>query len=456
MKAESNTKTGKNTSKGIISDMKTINYTLILLLFIVISASGQEVKTYTLDEAISTAYKNNSELINARLDKLKADRKVSEVYSENLLPTITLNSTFSRAFKKQVFDIFGQRFEVGTDNTFINTLSLTQSIPVLGTPVFQGIRIAEYYSVLQEEIVSGVETRVRADVKKSFYNVLFLKEVLKTQSENLSNAESNLEVVQKRYDNGVATEFDLLRAKVTVENIKPRISESQENLIIGKKYLKNSIGQKDDTEIDVLGKLEFDSTEVFGNTDDLINKIAESNVSVRQLNINRNINSELLAVDKANYLPKLYVFGQYNLQSAEDDGRSFTDYRYFSVINAGIGLTWDLNLFRNTHKKKQSELELKKTDETIRDVKNKLKLLSQSIIFKIESSKKRIIATNETVKLARRGFELAQLSYQNGAVNQIDVLDAQLQLSSSQLAFYQAVYDYLLAKIELEELLEKK
>lgn len=241
-----------------------------------------------------------------------------------------------------------------------------------------------------------------------------------------------------------------------MENLKPPVAEAENNLTITKKVLKNAIGIKDNKDVDATGTLTFDSTEFYGNTEDLINKIANDNVSVRQLNINQSINRQLLSIDNANYLPKLYLFGQYNIQAAEDDGRSFTNYRYFNVINAGIGLNWDLNFIRNTYKKKQTEIDIKKTDETISDVKQKLRLGAQSIILKMEEAKNKVRASQETVKLAERGYELAALSFKNGVVNQIDVIDAGTQLSNSKLSYYQAIVEYLNAKADLEELLERK
>ena len=433
----------------------------IISLFVLVSGfvNAQDtvaLRVYTLDDAIFTAKNNNTSLVNAKLDRLKAEKKVSEVYSENLLPTMTLSSQYVRAFKKQVFDIFGQRFSIGTDNSIINSLQVSEPIPVLGTPVFQGIRIAEYYSNLQNEFVNSAEAKVTADVKKAYYNVLFMKEVMNVRKLNLNNAVDNYEVVEKRYKNGTSTEFDFLRAKVTMENLKPPVIESENNLTITKKVLKNAIGLKDEKDVDVTGTLTFDSTVYYGSTKDVINKIAENNVSVRQLRINQDINKQMLSIDKANYLPKMYVFGQYNIQAAEDDGRSFTNYRYFNVINAGIGLNWNLNFVRNSFKVKQSEIDIKKTDETLSDVKQKLRLASQSIILKMDEAKNKVKATEQTVKLAERGYELATLSFKNGVVNQIDVIDAGTQLSNSKLAYYQAIVEYLNAKAELEELLERK
>ena len=428
---------------------------LVLIIFTGCSAFSQNKKDYTLSEAINEAMKNNSDLINARFEKNKALEKVSQVYDENLVPTFTLSSQYIRTFKKQAFEIFGQRYEIGTDNTINHTFNISEPLPFLGTPVFSGIMAAKYYANLQNENVAMIQAKVKTNVKKAFYNVLFLKQVEEVNNKSLQNAQDNLTIVEARYRNGVNTEFDFLRAKVKVETLKPTLSQSENNLTIGKKLFKNVIGIKTDEDIDAVGLLTYDSTEVFGSTDDILKAIADRNVSIRQLNLSKSINKELLNIDKAGYLPKFYLFGQYQLSAMEDDGRGFSNYRFFSVANAGIGLSWDLNFFRNTFKTRQSEIEIKKTDETILDVKQKLRISGQNTILSMEDAKKRIIAQSETIKLAERGFELATISFKNGVLNQIDVLDAELTLNQTRLAYLQAIFDYLNAKADLEGLLEK-
>ncbi|MCX7833005.1 MAG: TolC family protein [Ignavibacteria bacterium] len=430
---------------------------LIIFSFLIIaSAYTQEVKVFTLREAINEAFRNNTELVNARYDKLIADYKVTQTYNESLIPSLNVRSVYSRAFKKQVFDIFGQKFEVGTDNTINTTLELSQPIPILGTPIFQGINIAKYYSKLSTENVNALEAKVATEVKKSFLSVLLLKEVVEVNKKSLQNAQDNLNVVEIRYRNGTVTEFDYLRAKVKVESIKPELSKAESNLTLSKKNLKNTIGLKTDEDIDVVGSLIYDSTEFTMSIDDIINKMLDNNVSLRLLRINRQINEELLSIDEASYLPKFYVFGQYTLYAGENDTRKFFRYRYYNVVNAGIGMQWSFNLFTNPFKKSQTILEIKKTDEKIVDIKEKLKIQAQSIILRMEDAKKRINAQKETVNLAERGYELAKISFKNGVINQIDVLDAELTLTQSKLAYLQAVYEYLVAKAELEGLLEIK
>jgi len=435
-------------------------YINLILFAILIFFSGdvrsQQKRIITsVEQAISLAMKDNSDVINARYDQMIAEEKVSEVYSENLLPTITLNSNYSRSFKKQVFDIFGEKIEIGSDNALTTTLNATEPIPVLGTPVFSGIRIAEYYSKIQQENVESVENDVRNTVKNSYFGVLLSKAVVDVNEITYTNAQENFRVVESRFRNGVATEFDFLRARVKVENVRPVLLKSERDFEISKKLFSNAIGLKVNDEIEILDSLQYDSTEVWESTDVMIDRISEEYVTVRQLKLNKKISQELVNVDKANYLPKLFLFGQYSLISQENDGQSLTNYRFFNTLNAGLGLSWDLNLFRNSYKVAQSEIEVKKSEEQIRDVKQKLKLRSESAIIALEDAKQRILSTKETVTLAERGLELANKSYIEGVLNQIDVQDAELTLYNSRLGYYQAVFDYQIAKSELEKLLEK-
>lgn len=431
------------------------SFIIITVLFVVTGCYSQNKIVVNLNDALNLAMKNNSELAVAKMEKLKAEYKVSEVYAENLFPNITFSSRYVRSFKKQVLDIFGQRFELGSDNSLANTLDISEPIPILGTPVFTGVRIAQLYSRIQDENVKQVESKIRSDVKKSFYNVLLLNEVIEVNQKSLSNAEENLRVVDARYKAGVAMEFDFVRAKVKVETIKPQLEQAKNNYEISKKLLKNNIGLKTADELDVSGKLQYDSVEVFGSMDNIVAKIANENVAIRQLKIGKLINDELIDVDQSNFMPKLYIFGQYSLQAAENDDRGLSKYRFFNILTAGVGLSWDLNFLSHKYKEEQSIIESKKSEEQIANVRERLKTQAESVWLRLEDAKNRIIAQKETVGQAERGLELARISFLSGVLNQIDVIDAELILSQVRLAYLQAIYDYLNARTDLEQLLEK-
>lgn len=429
----------------------------LIVIFVQTTFASAQNKTViaSADDAILLAMKSNAELSKAKIDEMKAASKVSEVYSENLVPTTNLNMIFTRSFKKQVLNIFGETFEIGSDNSILTQIEITEPIPILGTPVFSGIRIAEHFQNIQRENVKRVEADIKNNVKKAYYSVLLSQSVYDLNIVTQKNAEENLKVVDGRYRNGVATEFDLLRAKVKLENILPNVSRSERNVEISRKALAKTMGFDISENLEVLGELGFDSTEVMENTSTIVRKITDENVLVRQLTLSKKINEELVKVDNANYLPKIFLFGNWTNSSNENDGTAINGYRFFNTLNAGLGLTWNLNLFRNSFKKEQSVLEVKKSDEEIRDIKQTLKLTSESAIIALDDARQRIISQRSTVDLAQRGVDLANKSYLAGVITQIDVLDAELSLYQSRLGYLQAIYDYQVAKSELEKLLEK-
>lgn len=435
---------------------KIILSTAVSLLLVTADANSQTGKVImSADDAIAVAMRNNAELEKAKLDELKAATKVSEVYSENLVPTADLRVLYTRSFKKQVITIFGETFEVGSDNAVVTSLNVTEPIPILGTPVFSGIRIAEYYEGVQKENVKRVEAEIKNNVRKAYYGVLLSEAVHELNLQTQRNAEENLKVVDGRYRLGVATEFDQLRARVKLENILPSVSRSERNLEISKKVLAKSMGIGVSDSIDVRGELGYDTTEVKISSVALVRKITDGNVLVRQLTLSKKINEELVRVDNASYWPKFFLFGNWTNTSNENDGTSIGGFRFFNTLSAGIGFSWDLNLFRNSYKKEQSQLEVRKSEEELRDTKDLLKLTSESAFIALDDARQRIISQRSTMELAEKGVDLANKSYIAGVLTQIDVLDAELSLYQSKLGFLQAVYDYQVAKAEIQKLLEE-
>ena len=66
-----------------------------------------------------------------------------------------------------------------------------------------------------------------------------------------------------------------------------------------------------------------------------------------------------------------------------------------------------------------------------------------------------IRATKKAVESARENFRLAQGRYQVGVGSIIEVTDAQVQLSRTELRFVQALYDYRTTEARLDKAVGK-
>ena len=66
---------------------------------------------------------------------------------------------------------------------------------------------------------------------------------------------------------------------------------------------------------------------------------------------------------------------------------------------------------------------------------------------------KQIASSKERVGQAERAYDIMQCSFNIGAVSYLDLRDSELALTQSRLAYYQSIYNYLIAGAELELLL---
>lgn len=70
----------------------------------------------------------------------------------------------------------------------------------------------------------------------------------------------------------------------------------------------------------------------------------------------------------------------------------------------------------------------------------------------MESAKERVMASENTIMLAEKGYKIANASYKAGAATQLQVSDADLALSQSKLLRLNAIYDYNISLTEYESL----
>ena len=74
-------------------------------------------------------------------------------------------------------------------------------------------------------------------------------------------------------------------------------------------------------------------------------------------------------------------------------------------------------------------------------------------IDNIQMNVKQIASTSESVKQADKAHQIMEKSFEIGAASYLDLRDSELALTRARLAYYQSIYNYLVANGELELLL---
>jgi outer membrane protein TolC len=181
--------------------------------------------------------------------------------------------------------------------------------------------------------------------------------------------------------------------------------------------------------------------------------VLDSNPNLSALGRQIELNGAVVNAERSNYLPTIAAFGTYSYQGIRDNFNFSTNDFYKS---SQVGLSLSLNLFQGMQtyaRVEQAQLEERKSEEQKVNLERNLKTGIHSVIGTLRQSKKRIEAQQRTVETAERGYKIVTTRFLANAATQLEVNDAQLALTQAKVNRIQAVYDYLVASADLDELI---
>lgn len=428
----------------------------ILLVVFSISAFAQNSKlTLTMDEAINLALEKNSELKIARMEVEKSEQKLREARS-GLFPKIDLSGQYQRYINKPVIFLppgspFGPTLEIGSDNSY--TAAAQLSLPLFALPLYEGIGLASDVLAIAEQNYSSVKNKIVGDVKKSFLAVILTRETKEVMQQSLKNAEENFENIKRLNAAGTLSDYDVLRAEVQVENLKPVVLQMENNYKLSLEALKVAIGLDANQNIDVIGDMEFDESYKLPTEQEIIEELLQNNPQLAILDKQVQLNDRNVSLEQASYFPSLAGFGNYQYQTQANDFK-FSDYRWVKTFVLGLQLQIPIfNGFKTQSRVSQAEIGLNQAVEQKRNLTEAIKTQALSVLYRVQQAVIRIQGQNKTVRTAQEGYEIAKRRLENNVGTQLEVNDAELALRQAKLNRLQAIYDFKVAESDLETVL---
>ena len=422
------------------------------------TAGDKASRALTLDEAIRIALQRNQGLTSSRLEVQKADAQVNEAIG-TALPSLSLTGRYTRALKKPVFflpdfdDINSGRtvpIRIGSDHALDMTLTAQQVL--FNSAVITGVGAAKIYQDAAREMYRAKQLETVMNVRRVFYGVLLANEVAEMMRENLKNAEDNLKNVRLMKQQGLVSEYDELRATVGVENLRPAVIQAENNYALAIDGLRMMMGVGPAEEYQVQGTLAFSPVdqEIVSAA---METVLENNPMLEAVRHQVDVNKAFVSIQRSNYLPTLAAFGTYQYQTAQNDLKiSAKDF----IGSSTVGVQLSVNLFEGLQtnaRVDQAKVEVRKAEEQLTSVENNLRTAVHSVVLRLEQAQKRIAAQEKTVEQAERGYKIATTRFTSGSGTQLEVNDAQLALTQAKVNRMQAIYDYVVASAELDQLL---
>ncbi|MDE7440665.1 MAG: TolC family protein [Muribaculaceae bacterium] len=408
------------------------------------------------EKCVEIALQENPSVKVADLEVKKMDYAKKETKG-NLLPTIDFSLAYQRSIELQSMNMNmgGQstQIKMGTDNNW-NT-GFTAAMPLVNASLWKAIQISEtqILSALEDARASRID--LVNNINKAYYALLLAIASRDVIEQNYEIAKFNADIYTKQFEQGTASEYDVLRSSVQVSNIEPELLQADIAILQCQLQLKVLMG------IDYASEIWPDITladmkrEMYGLAPGFDRNIS-GNSSLRSLDVQKRMLEQNVTLKKFAWIPTLGL--QYNINwNAMSNGNAFKNQHFSPYSNVAVALS--VPIFAGGTKYnalKQAEVQLTEMKFQRENLVNSLNMQVELAIENINKQVKQISTSEQGVRQAKKAHEIMQKSFEIGAATYLDLRDSELADTSAQLAYLQAIYNYLVSTSELDALLGKE
>jgi len=428
--------------------MMMVVFTLLLSLGFR-PAQAQDPIVFDLGTALEIALSDNPTVKVAESEIEKKGYAKKGAYA-SLFPQIDFSASYNRTLKKQTMVMMGESFQIGTDNNY--SLGFNAVMPLINAQLWKSLSISALDVELAVEQARSSKIDMVNLVTKSYFNVMLAKDSYKVLQESLNNAIENYMDVKQKYDQGLVAEYDLIRADVSVKNIEPTVFQAENALVLAKWQLKALLALDLELNIDVQEDLNDYESQLYGDYLALQTNL-DQNTTLRQIDIQGEQLKESLTMQKYEYLPTLSVNTNYNWTAMANDFK-FNQYNWnpYSMI----GFTLSVPIFSGGSKYnniRQTRVSIDQLRWQREDTERNLQLAVKQQMDNMQTNIKQYDAARKGVEQAEKGYIIAQKQYETGAGTLLELNDAELAMTQARLNFNQSIYDYMVAKADLQQLI---
>jgi outer membrane protein TolC len=290
-------------------------------------------------------------------------------------------------------------------------------------------------------------------VKKAYFTVLVNARRKELVSANLNRLDTLLKETTAMYEAGFAEKIDVSRIKVQRNNLKTELDKVIAAYDISVELLKLQAGiplgyqiQLTETLVELNQQEDLNSLLEFGGT---------RRVEIDQIKTNKDLVELDLKFTTSNYIPKLDFFGTFQRNgAAQSPGLIWERDRWFT--GAFIGARLSIPIFDGLMKSAQ----IQQKRHQLNQLKNQEFFIEENIEIEkfqaklnLRNSIQALKVQEENRELALEVFGMAKIKYEEGVGSNLEVVEADSALKEAETNYFSALYDALIAKVDLEKAL---
>lgn len=440
-------------------------------------------RSWSLDEAVGIALRNNRDLLVSLLDLATAEEQVDEAYGA-LAPTVDASAGYTRNVKVPsaylpafIFDPEAPPDELipvqfGADNQWAAGVTVDQ--PLFDAAVFIGVGTSDKFRGLRRETLRGTAQQVVTNVRIAYLNVLVAREAYRVTWNSVQRVERTLEETSALNRAGLASDYDVLRLQVQLSNIRPDLRRAENAVRQAERLLAIEMGLPTVEQAGAEGELSAIDLQdpaanvepnrrllAFAGLDDvepgdfgrLYERALGTRSDLEQLRLQKELEEARVKVQRSEMFPRLSAFFNYNIQAQQNGGLDFFGTSEQRTSSSAVGLRVEVPVFsgfQRLNRVQQREIAVRQVEERLVDARQRVENEVRSTLDALLEARDRAIAQRAAVGEAQRGFEIVSTEYLAGTKTRLEVTDADLALRQAERNYAEAIYDYLVARAQLD------
>ena len=411
----------------------------------------------TLDKAVELALSENPTIKIAEKEIELKEVSKSEAW-QNLLPTVTLDGAivYNAKVASMKMEVMGetQEIKMGKDNSNTWNGALQIAIPLYAPAVYETMKLTNNDVQLAVEKSRGSKIDMISQVTKAYYQLMLAQDSYNVLNENYKLAETNFNIVNKMFEQGLVSEYDKISAEVQKNNAWPSVISGKNAVELAMLQLKVLMGITADVRLVIDDNLKNYENEMSNMTNTEID--LADNSSLRQIDMQTDMISRQRRLLKTSFIPTLALVGNYQIQSISNTNWNIAKYNWSDAASVTLSLSIPIFKASNFSGLKSNKIQLFQLAETRTNTERMLKMQAQSFIDNMTTSSEQLASNKEAVRLAEKGLEISQKRYDIGNGTILELTNSQVQLTNTRLSYNNTIYDYLVAKSELKKVLGKE
>ena len=412
---------------------------------------------FTLQQCIEYAISNHSSIKTAKLDEQIALAKVGEIRAIGLpqanidgllMKNIEVQSMFAKANALNPMAPSNIIVPLAFGVPYSSSATLGVSQLIFNGSYLIGLQAAKTYQELSTKNTEMNKNTIIQNVSKAYYLTLINQERKQLFTSNLQRLDSLLKQTKALFTAGFVEGIDVNRLEVTYNNLLTEKQKFDNFYDLSVYLLKYQMSMPLNESLKLTDKInsfkantKVDSTSIqYNNRPEY--GLLKTQQKLMELDLKNN---------KIGYLPSLAAFANlgYNNGAINLGDLNNTKWQSFSAI--GLSLKMPVfDGFQKHYKSQQSKLNIEKTNFNISNLEKSIDLQVKMAEINLKNSIQNLDNQQHNMKLAEEVARVSEIKYKQGVGSNLEIVNAESALKESQINYYNALYDVLVYKVDMD------